>query len=277
MYPFHIAELIYPGYFLIYPSNNTSVSNQNANLSPIIGALENALYEVAISLTFFEETRHLGRMRRITEPDYEAHWNERLFQIMSEIEPNIPVDNLIMHRNYQQIREQAEIQVRQEQWKSGRMPESYERQMKFIYAKSFIYALERIKKLFDALLAELKNPIEEQHVLETVQTVRRDFREAFPNLVGVRDTTAHFEDRIRSLKKRGLPLDLKPLSIEGFEAPQGALILDQITGNRYGGIMVDGEYGEIEISAQSLEIVQNFIQTTIDAFQWQGERHSSLR
>ena len=277
MYPFYIAELIYPGRFIKYPSNNTLRTARNVNITIIFTSLEEALNEAAVSLTFFEQTRHFRRPRRINEPDYETRWNERLLQIVREKEQNSTTDNLIKHKDSMQIREQAETQLRQEQWKSGRMPESYERQFSSMYAKTFLYALERIKKLFDALLAELKNPIEEPDILKTVQTVRRDFGKAFPNLVGVRDTIAHYEQRIRRIEKNGKPLNLKTVSNQAINAPNGALILDTLIGNRYGGTMSNGEYGDVEISEQSLIAAQNFIQTTIDAFKWQGEKHFSLQ
>lgn len=99
------------------------------------------------------------------------------------------------------------------------------------------------------------------------------FYDALPSLARVRDTAHHPEDRARGLDKKQKPLDLKPIDNKLISAPGGGvLVLDSLNGNRYGCTMADGHYGEVEVSAESLGVVQNCLQSVLNAFTWSGPR-----
>jgi hypothetical protein len=265
MYPFYVAELTYPGTAVKYPNDLPFDYSRSKNIDLVLSSFESALSEVAIALTFFEQTFHFVRPRQFNEPDYTKIWNERRMQISQEMYENNR--KLPKWEHFSEIDYKVDIQIRHAQWESGRMPASYEHRLPFMYAKTFVYALESIKKLFDGLLLELKNPIEEPDILRTIQTVRRDFGNAFPNLVGVRDSNAHHDERIRRVAK-GKPIDIKADSNSPINI--SALMSETLNGNRFGATMSDGYYGEVEVSGQSLMIARDFIQAAINAFEWIG-------
>ncbi|MXF14398.1 hypothetical protein FQ010_27010, partial [Escherichia coli] len=76
----------------------------------------------------------------------------------------------------------------------------------------------------------------------------------FPDLRGVRNSTQHREDRARGLGvgREPKPLNLQPISNTFINAPQGALILNNLNGTKFGSTMSDGHYGEVDISPESL-------------------------
>jgi len=53
----------------------------------------------------------------------------------------------------------------------------------------------------------------------------------------------------------------------------GVLMLGNLNGNKYGSTMEDGSFGEVEVSAQSLDLARSAIQTCIDAFTWKPPMH----
>jgi hypothetical protein len=70
------------------------------------------------------------------------------------------------------------------------------------------------------------------------------------------------------------PSALKPVMNTMVHAPGGGvLILNTLNGNRYGSTMEDGSFGEVEVSAQSLDLARSAIQTCIDAFTWRPPPH----
>jgi hypothetical protein len=52
-------------------------------------------------------------------------------------------------------------------------------------------------------------------------------------------------------------------------------VIDALIGNRYGCTTADGEFGEVEVSAETLAVAHQTTQAVINAFQWMGpERHA---
>ncbi|MHB8825046.1 MAG: hypothetical protein ACYC5T_09470, partial [Thiobacillus sp.] len=50
----------------------------------------------------------------------------------------------------------------------------------------------------------------------------------------------------------------------------GVLILNSLNGNRFGCTMSDGHYGEVEVSAPSLQSLQQLLHDTLSSFNWRG-------
>jgi len=163
----------------------------------------------------------------------------------------------------QDIYEAADLQARRQEWAAGRMPDNYQHRLPFIHAHTVVYALDSIGKALDALTGISGLPA-------AVTTARDGYRAALPNLVHVRDSAHHVEDRARGLDRRGRPLVLQPVDNQMFNAPNGMLGLSNLNGNKLGYTASDGHYHEIEISANSVQAAQAAIQQTLDAFSWRG-------
>jgi hypothetical protein len=104
-----------------------------------------------------------------------------------------------------------------------------------------------------------------------VSSARDNFYAHFQTLTYVRDSSHHLEDRIRGRRRGDIKIDLKPINIPGFmKSYAGVLALDNLNNNRYGSTMANGNYGEVEVSIDSLNKARDCIQETIDAFEWEG-------
>lgn len=113
------------------------------------------------------------------------------------------------------------------------------------------FALDNISKTV-GVLADM------QGVPAGVATARDGLAKALPNLVDVRDTAHHVEDRARGLDKKKRPLMVNMIG------------LSNLSNNLLGYTTSDGHYHEVEISTQSVAAAQNAIQQTLDAFTWRG-------
>jgi hypothetical protein len=97
-----------------------------------------------------------------------------------------------------------------------------------------------------------------------------DFEAAFPTLKGLRDSSAHLEERL-AREAHGRPIPLKPIDSRLARAPGGGvLVIESLVGNKFMGTMADGELAEIEVSVNTLATVQECIQQLLDSLPWSG-------
>lgn len=147
---------------------------------------------------------------------------------------------------------------------SGSVPASYSHRLPFIHAKSCVFALDSIAKTIRQLSRQDAAPAD-------VAASYDELVKFLPALQDVRDSAHHPEDRIRGVQRSNMPLVLKAVDNRFMKAPAGvAVIVDALVGNRYGGTMASGEYGEVEISAASVTAARDAIQRAYLAYPWKG-------
>src|SRR5690606_21961775 len=131
----------------------------------------------------------------------------------------------------------------------------------FMHDKSFIRGQDRLEWLLAYLKKIPRVPAAAIPIIDsfTSSAVRE-----------VRHSVAHYEDRTRGLGPGNRPLSLQPIDNGLINAPSGALALENLRGNHFGTTLADGSYGEVEISAKTLEAAVNTIQQVIDCFDWEG-------
>lgn len=161
------------------------------------------------------------------------------------------------------IRAEVERRAVRQRFAAGEVPSSYLRRGVFFYARGFLFALDSIEKTLRVIAQTTGAP-------PTAEKAHGAFVEAVPSLTGVRDSAHHPEDRARGLGKWNKPLDLKPIDNNMIKSQGGALVLDSLNGSRYGSTMADGHYGEVDVSPETLVHAVKAIQTSLDAFSWQG-------
>lgn len=253
----YVAELIYPGTWLDYPDREWGwrIGNQ-------LQMLETPVSDAAVALALFEAERaKLGTLRHDREnSEGDAR---RLQEIEKAFCAQLAVDADSGQR-WMDVRELSEIAYKREQWAGGRLPSSYERRLIFLHARSFLYALYRL----DRSLAALAN---EDGVPGEVATAHAALQAAVPDLRGVRNSVAHYEDRSRRLGRGKKPLDLKPINHPIVKAPGGGvLMLENLHNNRFGSTMEDGHHGEVEVSVVTLRAATECVQRVLNAFAWKG-------
>jgi hypothetical protein len=255
----HIAELTQPGAWLDYADREWC-----QRVEGLLSGLESSLANVAVALMLFE--KEMARPRRrpsMSERDAD-YARERAIESELGKAAGLNPESLF---HDDAIRLQARIALKREKWAAGELPREYEHSLVFMHARSFVYALDRLRKLLKALL-ELPD------VPDAVRAAEGDLLMAFPSLVGVRDSVAHFEDRSRGLGRDKKPLELGSVDNEIMKADGGVLLLENLIDNRFTTAMADGSQGEVEISLKSLQAAQRAVQATLDSFRWRGEpRH----
>ena len=252
----YVVELTYPGEHLDYPDDQWTEARERQ-----LGGFESPLAEAALALTWFEQSAPARRAAPSTE-DRKAE-----LQRWRDLEKKIAAE-LGVNARYDQILLRVEIERKHERWQRGVLPKAYEFQVPFMHAKTFLYALDRIDKLLDVLASTPQVPA-------AVATAWKRFRDSVPDLQGVRNSVAHYEDRSRGLDRKGKPLDLKPTSLPFAPGFLGTcLAIEILHGNRLGWTMAEGHGGWFEVSRTTLEAAGTVIQAAINAFRWKGSpRH----
>ncbi len=119
----------------------------------------------------------------------------------------------------------------------------------FIHARAFVHAVNDIGKFLKVLSLMNGAPLE-------LTSIRQRFNARFPDLIGIRDSIQHFDERIQGKAKKS-PINLN-----------GALWLGNLANNVYEMTMENGKTGRLVVSGESLYAVSESIQEALNAFEW---------
>jgi hypothetical protein len=231
-------------------------------LQSLLHLLESCITDAAISLALFEATSH------VPFPSHDpAKWERERAQeseirarLESELPTDLPMDERWKARS--RIDEAARVEAKRARWEAGEMPSSYSHRLPFIHAKTFLYALDSLQKSLAILAKKPDAPA-------AVGAALVEFQHAFPHLRDLRDSAHHVEDRVQG-RRFGKPISLQPIDNSLINAAGGALVIDALINNRFGGTLGDGSYGEVEVSAQSAAVATAIVQAVLDSFSWSG-------
>lgn len=254
-----VFEIVTPGTWLDYDDRDWSWKIQNQ-----LRSLESQFFEANAALNLFANAQSI----RPSFADRE-NW-ERDSQRRSEIQRAIEQERggFQSRDDWDEIHFEAEVRFKREKWSNGGVPREFEHNLPFIYARAFLYALDAFDKFLCVLAKEPNVPAE-------VTTYHAKVAEAFPHLRGVRNTAQHLEDRARGLGAGRNPqhLDLKPIDNGFISAPGGGVLaLNCLNGSRYGSTMSDGHYGEVDVSPESMQHLQQILEGVLSSFKWRGSK-----
>lgn len=254
-----VFEVVTPGTWLDHEDRDWSWKIQNQ-----LDSLKSQFFEANAALNLFAGAQSM-------RPSFTNRENwERDSQRRSEIQRAIEQKRggLRSHEDWDEIHYEAEVCFKREKWSNGGVPREFEHNLQFIYARAFLYALDAFDKFLGVLAKENGVP-------EKVAVFHTQIAEAFPHLRGVRNTAQHLEDRARGLGagRNPQPLDLKPITNSLINAPSGGvLVLNSLNGSKYGSTMSDGHYGEIDVSAESMQHLQLILEGVLQSFKWRGSK-----
>ena len=257
----YVFELVQPGCWL----RGIADDQVRRDVESLLHLLVTCVEDATLALNMFENSR--DRAYESAE-DRSSSWESdrvRERAVEEELLRQLPHD-LTPESRFQQmdnIRESARREAKRMKWREGHLPQGYQDRIPFIHAKSCVYALDTLQKTLRLLAKVPDVPIDIAEVL-------KEFELAFPDLVQVRDSSHHAEDRVQG-KRRKDRIELKPLVNEAIHAPGGGvLVVDMLNGNRYGGTLGDGSYGEVDVSPQTVSTAQQCVQRALNAFDWHG-------
>lgn len=253
-----IFELIKQGNRL----NLGSDIHKNFELDNLIRHLIDTFFEANIALNLYLGEKQNSQLyfQKIRE-----NWDsdsELKTQLRKKIELEYPKGNF---ENYEEINYKVETEFKRNIWGKGRVPSDLKHKLIFIHAKTFLYALDNFEKQFKRLL-------EDDTIPELCDSFYIKLIEDFPNLRELRNSAHHLEDRIRGEKFRK-KINLKPISNGLIHAPNGgALIINSLNGDNYGGTLGDGTFGEVEVSIESMNKLRFILQEFISSLRWEGSK-----
>ncbi|HEY1059493.1 MAG TPA: hypothetical protein VGE55_12255 [Limnobacter sp.] len=229
-------------------------------------SLQSHFFEANAALNLFASTQSI-------RPSFASRemW-ERDSQRRSEIQRVVEQElgSKMSREIWEEISFETDVRFKREKWANGVIPREFERNLPFIYARAFLYALDAFDKFLGVLAKEPGVP-------PNIAKLHEQIAKYFPDLRGVRNTSQHLEDRSRGLGagRNPQPLELKPVSNKLIDAPGGALVLNCLNGSKYGSTMADGHYGEVEVSPESMQRLQSVLYDILQSFKWRGPKHNA--
>ena len=256
-----IVELVWPGTWLAL-----SDQQQASELAGLLQLLETAVGEANLSLLMFERREaSVAAIRVPSQDEWLADMAERRAAERRLENALAPMSVEQQFAALEGIRLQAEIEVLRARSARGLIPAGLMHHEPFIWARTFVYALDAIRKTL-TVIAQQPTPNSAAGAL-----IELDQR--IPDLLGVRDTAHHPEDRIRRLDKKGKPITLQPIDNNMIKAPSGGvLVLNNLNGSRYGCTLGDGRFAEVDVTASSLIAARDVVQRVFDSLPWRGPR-----
>lgn len=252
-----VFEIVVPGTWLDYEDRDWSWEIEGQ-----LRHLQSQFFEANAALNFFVQAQ--GVRPSFANRETWERDSQRRHEIQQIIERER--GGLCTRDDWEEVRFEAEVRFKREQWSNGRIPREFEHNVPFLYARAFLYALDGFDKFLGVLSKSKGIPDEVAKLHERMALV-------FPHLRGVRNSAQHLEDRARSLGPGGKPLDLKPIENNMVNAPAGGvLMLNCLNGSCYGSTMADGHYGEVDVSPESMVKLQEILQEVLQAFKWKGPR-----
>ncbi|MCT7307964.1 hypothetical protein [Ralstonia wenshanensis] len=253
----YIFEITTPGTWLDYEDREWTWK-----IEGMLRHLQNQFFEANTALNLFEGSAGQRPSRKTTE-----QWRadaERRTEIRRQVEAELGFDASVYL--WEKISHETEVRFKREEWSKGHIPRELAQNVIFIFARAFVYALDGFDKFLGVLAKEAGVP-------QRLAELSEKFALVFPDLRGVRNTTQHLEDRSRGLGagRAPKPMTLQPVENGFIHAPNGgALVLNSLSGNRFGCTMADGHYGEVEISPHSVQALSDLLHEVLQCFKWKG-------
>lgn len=246
-----IASLVYPGTWL------SGDSDECRAVESLLHLIDTEFATASVSLGLFNQA--VAQLHQAYHADRNAIQILRL-EAEKDLQPEAaisPFDREAFARRQINI----DLKLLQLMAKNGLIPLQYKSLMPSIHAKSFLFALDTIRK---ALITMSKYPISKS----VAETSLSQLLTALPDLAGVRDSTAHADERAVGVarKRKIVP---QPIMNEMIQAPDGGVtILGSLMGNKFSCTTEDGTFGSVEVSIDSLIATQAALQQLLESLPW---------
>lgn len=253
-----IFELIKPG---VSPTVNDPEAE--ARLSQTLNAIIQCFYKANTALNLFED-------ESVNTPKYYSQQfdnNEKWLARRAFHEEKYRNENSIQPFEYpDDMSFKLDVAIQRERWGEGFLPFQMTICIADIYAQSFLNSVDLIRKYIKSLSHDKLLP-------HKIKNIYIEFKEAFPDLEGVRNSLQHQEQRLKGeFIRKGRPekIDLKPFDVGIIQSNGETLIGEGLLGNAMISTMEDGHLGCLEVSIDTLNTLGEFVQKLLDGFEWVG-------
>ena len=261
----YITNIEFPGSFLQMEDHQKSFE-----ITSLINTMENAIYDMAISLFLFEKAQknlfeNISSRNRGQELEKERNIESRV-----EEKYKLQFCNITDYYNdYEHHRHEVNKLCRTEKINSGKVPDCYRSRLPNIHAHSFLSSSDSFMKSLQVICSEVEN--------EQVNELYNELEDAFPSLRKVRNSAQHTEDRVRGYGKpqevkKKKKMQLKPIDNNLIKSEGGAIVTESLNGNKLGYTIDDGSYQEFEISVHTLGYFLESFNKILNCFEWSGPK-----
>ncbi|MBO3270740.1 hypothetical protein [Hymenobacter defluvii] len=236
------------------------IGESDTSISRLLQSLETTFLEANVAMNLFkkhQETYSTGA--------YTIEQSDKFWQRLEEVYPSFQRLGQEKGLGGDKIDLNVREYVQQEQWDHGIAPRQFISSEIRIYANAFLFAFDSFYKALKILLEcsarknELAKPVA---ALET----------AFPDIVAIRNSAHHMEDRVRGLHgihtKKSIPL-VETLLDDNLISVKGVTVA-AVIGTKYGNTLTDGRLAMIDVSEASMQKLQSIYQEVINCFEWSG-------
>jgi hypothetical protein len=155
------------------------------------------------------------------------------------------------------------IALRRQKWASGEVPMEYSQTLPRLYARSFLFSVWTIGRMLDRIARC-------DGVPEACRRIAAQFWAELPGLKGMRDSSAHVDERVDGMA-RGKKIETRPVDGGLARVPGNSIMfIENLVNDTFVGTAEDGSLAEIEVSPKTMAVVQQRVQTLINAFSWRG-------
>jgi len=287
----YIYTLTYPGFTI--DINDIDFCNKVQNY---LSDFEGVLAELSLSVSYFE-IAYKDLENSMPSPGsithnvkYGSPLQIKRRRISYELESEFKKKKLQMSEKdfTDLINFEAEKRAKLEYWSEGNLPRGYRLGLCRLYARSFLYGAERIQKILELIDGEIKSLIEKTktkgdditmliEICRKFHIAKKEFENNFSELTELRNSSAHYEDRVRGVakkKQKVTPINLKPLDNELGKLDKVSFLgLEYLYGNKFASTIHSGKEVRIEVSIKSLIAIQKTVQDTVDSFPWNGTKN----
>jgi hypothetical protein len=246
-----VFEIVYPGCRIELPDRIVAHTFER-----YLGAIGSRFCDAAVSLCLFEQAQLANSfdLRKRRENHAEGQPSPEEFGALVS-EYGSDAQGLLIEL------ERRAREARRKRWLGGELPHDYRSRLPFLHARMFVFSLWDIRML-------LTRARECSGIGAEVNTAIDAFEASFPMLKGLRDSSAHLDERVagRARRRRIAP---QPVSNSCIQA-SGFMFVENLFGNRFAGTIETGELAEIEVSAATLKKVQECFQALLDSLPWSG-------
>lgn len=252
-----VFEIIYPGTWLKLQNQHLAFT-----LQVRLSTVESRFSDAAMALYLFERAQKellAGLSNHADQPREDTIQAADIWELASKYGTDGHAFQLELSKRT--------LEAKRNRWRAGELPQAYIFRLPFLYARTFLFSLWDIRRL-------LGYAVKCHGVPAGAAAAVREFDVALPSLKALRHSSAHVDERATG-KAHGHQIALKPIETHFINAPAGGvLVIESLEANRFIGTTADGDLAEIEVSADTMKVVQRCFQLVLNSLSWVGSsRH----
>lgn len=248
--------------FLKYPGTWLDHTGDDAHqIQVLLYQAESDLVLASLALMLFQQQRS-ERVAGLDQAEWAARSEKRMV-LEKEVKAELGLSDWDYSRQ-DEVRNEVSVRMVNAEAAEGRLPRSYQHQLPFLHAKSFLFALDGVRKTLLSLKRIGSSAAASDIAIGILAA-------GVPDLAGVRDSTAHADERSQG-KARGKALPNVPVDSFGIHAPGGgAIVISGLHGDVFHCTVEDGRLAGVAVNEGSLGAAFQAVQALLDALPWKGD------